>query len=135
MEIDQNERLRYTVLARRAISVRLQVLHYPPDSGELYVRDGAYETRNLKRMPLGSGAREDNMGKILCCTRGGQASYRTQDAAIALSKERGDEPIALYEADYRFLDKAAAPIMLDVENEIAKMGEFLPGVKVLCSST
>lgn len=65
------------------------------------------------------------MGKILCATRGGQASYRTQDAAIALSKERGDELIFFYVADYHFLDKTAAPIVVDVENEIVKMGEFL----------
>jgi nucleotide-binding universal stress UspA family protein len=65
------------------------------------------------------------MGKILCATRGGQASYRTQDAAIALSKERGDELILFYVADYHFLDKTAAPIVVDVENEIVKMGEFL----------
>ncbi len=65
------------------------------------------------------------MGKILCATRGGEASYRTQDAAIALSKERGDELVFFYVADYHFLDKMAAPIVVDVENEIVKMGQFL----------
>jgi hypothetical protein len=35
------------------------------------------------------------MGKTLCATRGGEASYRTQDAAIALAKERGDELVFL----------------------------------------
>ena len=29
------------------------------------------------------------MGKLLCATRGGRASYRTQDAAIALANNRG----------------------------------------------
>jgi len=65
------------------------------------------------------------MGKILCCTRGGEASYRTQDAAIALAKERGDALIFLYVVDTHFLDKTAAPIVVDVEHEVAKMGEFL----------
>jgi len=65
------------------------------------------------------------MGKILCATRGGQASYRTQDAAIALAKELGNELVFLYVADYHFLDKTAAPIVVDVENEVVKMGEFL----------
>jgi nucleotide-binding universal stress UspA family protein len=65
------------------------------------------------------------MGKILCATRGGQASYRTQDAAIALAKEQGDQLIFLYVADYHFLDKTAAPIVVDVEHEIVKMGGFL----------
>lgn len=65
------------------------------------------------------------MGKILCATRGGQASYRTQDAAINLARERGDTLFFLYVADVRFLDKTAAPIVVDVENEVIKMGEFL----------
>ncbi len=65
------------------------------------------------------------MGKILCATRGGEASYRTQDKAIALAKERGDELLFLYVANIRFLDKTHAPIVVDVEQEMVKMGEFL----------
>lgn len=65
------------------------------------------------------------MGKILCATRGGEASYRTQDAAIALAKERGDTLVFLYVANFDFLDKTAAPIVVDVGNEVSKMGEFL----------
>jgi nucleotide-binding universal stress UspA family protein len=65
------------------------------------------------------------MGKILCATRGGEASYRTQDKAIALAQERGDELLFLYVADIRFLDKTHAPIVVDVEQEMVKMGEFL----------
>jgi nucleotide-binding universal stress UspA family protein len=65
------------------------------------------------------------MGKILCATRGGEDSYRTQDAAIALARERGDTLVFLYVVDVRFLDKTSAPIVVDVEGEIGKMGEFL----------
>lgn len=65
------------------------------------------------------------MGRILCATRGGEASRRTQDKAIALAREQGDELIFLYVVDIHFLDKTAAPIVVDVENEVAKMGEFL----------
>lgn len=65
------------------------------------------------------------MGTILCATRGGEASYRTQDAAIALAKERGDELCFLYVVDLHFLDKTAEPIVVDVEGELLKMGEFL----------
>jgi nucleotide-binding universal stress UspA family protein len=65
------------------------------------------------------------MGKILCATRGGEASYRTQDQAIALAKERGDELLFLYIVDLEFLDRASAPLVVDVENDIARMGEFL----------
>jgi len=65
------------------------------------------------------------MGKILCATRGGEASYRTQDAAITLAKERGDELVFLYVVDTSFLDKTAAPIVVDIEGGIEKMGKFL----------
>jgi nucleotide-binding universal stress UspA family protein len=65
------------------------------------------------------------MGKILCATRGGEASYRTQDAAIALAKERSDELVFLYVVDTSFLDKMAAPIVVDIEGGIEKMGKFL----------
>lgn len=66
------------------------------------------------------------MGKILCATRGGQASYYTQDAAIALAQEHGDELLFLYIADTHFLDKTARAVRPDiVMAEMEKMGEFL----------
>jgi len=65
------------------------------------------------------------MGKILCATRGGEDSYLTQDAAIELAKERGDELAFLYVFDLNFLNKTAAPILVDVGNEVVKMGEFM----------
>ena len=64
------------------------------------------------------------MGKILCATRGGEASRRTQDAAIALAKEQGDELIFLYVADSSFLNQTAAPLVIDVVARLVKMGEF-----------
>ncbi|HEY70988.1 MAG TPA: universal stress protein [Anaerolineae bacterium] len=65
------------------------------------------------------------MGKILCATRGGEASYRTQDKVITLAKESGDELLFLFVMDLHFLDRTAAPIVVDVTNNIADMGEFL----------
>jgi nucleotide-binding universal stress UspA family protein len=65
------------------------------------------------------------MGRILCATRGGEASYDTQDAAIALAKEQGDELIFLYVADSSFLDQTAAPLVVNIESRLVKMGEFL----------
>jgi nucleotide-binding universal stress UspA family protein len=61
---------------------------------------------------------------ILCATRGGEASYRTQQAAIELAKDRGDGIIFLYVNDLSFLNKTAAPIVVDVENEVGQMGDF-----------
>lgn len=66
------------------------------------------------------------MGKILCATRGGEASYRTQDAAIALAKERGDELLFLFVVDTHFLDKTERAVRPDlVAEELGHLGEFL----------
>ena len=66
------------------------------------------------------------MGKILCATRGGEASYRTQDAAIALAKERDDELLFLFVVDTRFLGRTARAVRPDVvAEEMSRMGEFL----------
>jgi nucleotide-binding universal stress UspA family protein len=56
---------------------------------------------------------------------GGEASYRTQDAAIALAKELGDELCFRYVVDLHFLDKTVEPIVVDVGTERVKMGDFL----------
>jgi nucleotide-binding universal stress UspA family protein len=64
------------------------------------------------------------MGKILCATRGGEASYIAQDAAIALAKEQGDELIFLYVADISFLNQMAAPVVVNVESRLEKLGHF-----------
>jgi nucleotide-binding universal stress UspA family protein len=65
------------------------------------------------------------MGKILCATRGGEGSYRTQDRAIPLASQRGDLLIFLCVIDTHFLDKTAAPIVVDVGRRMQNMGEFL----------
>ena len=66
------------------------------------------------------------MGKILCATRGGEASYRTQDAAIALAKERGDELLFIFVVDTHFLDKARRAVRPDGgAEERGRRGEFL----------
>ena len=65
------------------------------------------------------------MGKILCATRGGESSYRTQDKAIALAKERGDELLFLYVVNLSFLDRTAGPKVVDIKGGMDKMGEFL----------
>jgi nucleotide-binding universal stress UspA family protein len=64
------------------------------------------------------------MGEIVCATRGGQDSQRTQQAAIALAKQRGDKLTFLYVADSRFLDNIAAAVVVDIESELDRMGRF-----------
>ena len=65
------------------------------------------------------------MTTILCATRGGEASIRTQEQAISLAKERQADLVFFYVADVRFLNQAGAPIVVDVVTEIEHMGEFL----------
>jgi len=65
------------------------------------------------------------MTTILCPTRGGQASYPNQDKAIALAKERKARLIFLYVYNIQFLHNVSAPIMVDVEEEMDDLGEFL----------
>jgi nucleotide-binding universal stress UspA family protein len=45
--------------------------------------------------------------------------------AINLAKEQGDELIFLYVADISFLDKIAAPVVVDAESGVERMGRFL----------
>lgn len=63
--------------------------------------------------------------KILCPTRGGQASYPNQDKAISIAKERQAELIFLYVSSIQFLDHLASPKVFDIETELDEMGEFL----------
>jgi nucleotide-binding universal stress UspA family protein len=66
------------------------------------------------------------MGKILCATRGGEASHRTQDAVIALAQEQGDSIVFLYVLDTDFLGYTARAVRPDVvAREMEHMGEFL----------
>jgi len=64
------------------------------------------------------------MGIILCATRGGEASYSTQDAVIALANKQGDELAFLYVVDISFLNHTAAPLVVDVESSLEKLGQF-----------
>jgi len=65
------------------------------------------------------------MGKILCATRGGETSYRTQDAVIALAKEQNDSLLFLYVVDMHFLDKVSGSSVVNAKQELIKMGKFL----------
>jgi len=66
------------------------------------------------------------MGKILCATRGGEASYRAQDAVSALAQEQGDSLVFLYVVDTDFLGYTEHAVRPDVvATEMENMGEFL----------
>jgi nucleotide-binding universal stress UspA family protein len=66
------------------------------------------------------------MAKILCATRGGEASYKAQDAAISLALEQGAELVFIFVVDTAFLNKTERAFRLDtVTREMDHMGEFL----------
>lgn len=66
------------------------------------------------------------MKKILCATRGGEASTRTQDEVIAMAKEAGASIVFLYVVDVEFLKLIAGGVRPDVvSSELEHMGEFL----------
>lgn len=66
------------------------------------------------------------MKKILCATRGGEASLRTQDAVIAMAKETGATILFLYVVDVEFLRLTARGVRPDVvTTEMERLGEFL----------
>jgi len=66
------------------------------------------------------------MKKILCATRGGEASRRMQDAVIAMAKEEGATILFLYVVDVEFLRLTARGVRPDVmTTEMEHMGEFL----------
>jgi nucleotide-binding universal stress UspA family protein len=66
------------------------------------------------------------MKKILCATRGGEASRKTQDAVIAKAKAEGASVLFLYVVDVEFLKLTARGVRPDVvATEMEHMGEFL----------
>jgi hypothetical protein len=71
------------------------------------------------------------MKKILCATRGGEASRRTQDAVIAMAKEAGASVLFLYIVDVEFLKLTARGVRTDVvATELERMGEFILALAV-----
>ncbi len=65
------------------------------------------------------------MTTILYATRGGEASYPNQDFAIALAKERNADLLFIYVTDVQFLNRLASPVLVDMEAEMDRLGEFL----------
>ncbi|MBN1681583.1 MAG: universal stress protein [Anaerolineae bacterium] len=65
------------------------------------------------------------MNVILCATRGGEASIKTQERAIEMTKERGGRLVFIFVSDARFLDKYSAPRVPGMDEEMKNMGEFL----------
>lgn len=65
------------------------------------------------------------MDAILCATRGGEASIRTQQRAIEIAKERSAKLMFIFVSDIEFLDHYTAPRVPAMETEMERLGEFL----------
>lgn len=65
------------------------------------------------------------MSPIVCATRGGEASRRTQERAIALAKETGAELIFLYVVDTTFAEAANKEMHKALINELRLLGRSL----------
>jgi len=66
------------------------------------------------------------VGKILCATRGGEESQRTQEAAIELAKAAGDKLVFLFIFDMEFMKHANYAMRSEVvEEELEQMARFL----------
>ncbi|MBN2303566.1 MAG: universal stress protein [Anaerolineae bacterium] len=65
------------------------------------------------------------MSVILCATRGGEASIRTQQRAIELAKEREAKLVFIFVADVSFMDHFTKPRVPGMEAEMEHLGEFL----------
>ncbi|HHS96590.1 MAG TPA: universal stress protein [Chloroflexi bacterium] len=62
---------------------------------------------------------------IVCATRGGEASRRTQERAIALAKERGADLIFLYIVDPTFAGPVNGALAAAMEDELKRLGRSL----------
>jgi nucleotide-binding universal stress UspA family protein len=63
--------------------------------------------------------------RILCATRGGQASQPTHQKAIEIALDRGAELIFLYVFDQRAIQQVATPIVINVSSQMEHMRAFL----------
>jgi nucleotide-binding universal stress UspA family protein len=68
------------------------------------------------------------MGLIVCATRGGEAGRRTQERAIALAKERGDELVFLCVFDPAFAGNLSDVLAEAVVQEQQWLGRALTNV-------
>jgi len=65
------------------------------------------------------------MTTILCPTRGGKESQPNQDFAVRLASKIGGDVLFLYVSDISFISRAGPPIVVDIEEELAEVGDFL----------
>lgn len=65
------------------------------------------------------------MGLIVCSTRGGEESRRTQERAIALAQEQGDDLVFLYVVDSGFAGTVDEAMRATLTDELRRLGKCL----------
>ena len=65
------------------------------------------------------------MRPIVCATRGGEVSRRTQERAVALAKERGAELIFLCVVDPSFAGLVDEAMVATLTDELQRLGRSL----------
>ena len=65
------------------------------------------------------------MPTILYPTRGGRSSYSNQERVFALARERQARLLLLYVSNVEFLGMVARAKVVDLEEQLDNMGEFL----------
>lgn len=68
------------------------------------------------------------MGPIVCATRGGEAGRRTQESAIELAKEKGQELVFLAVFDHCSVGHLSERLAVAVEEEQRWLGRALLGI-------
>lgn len=68
------------------------------------------------------------MRPIVCATRGGEVSRRTQQKAIKLAKEQSAPLIFLYVADYTFAGPLSDALQEALLDELLRLGRALLGI-------
>lgn len=68
------------------------------------------------------------MQPIVCATRGGEASRRTQERAVALAKERGADLVFLYVADCTIAGPTDSPLAATLTDELMRLGRSLVSI-------
>jgi cation:H+ antiporter len=87
---------------------------------------GILLSRNwLLRRALATFLPSERRQRILCATRGGEASIPTHEKAIEMAKELGAELLFLYVFDQTALPLEATPLVINVEAQIRHMTNYL----------
>jgi hypothetical protein len=74
------------------------------------------------------------MGSVLCVTLSSESGVYAQNEAIRIAKDRREPLVFLCFADSSFLNKLAAPVVVDIKHILESLGRFLLCSAIKCAS-